>query len=106
MNIKESFKNQSLYMGNMISISKTMYRDANPKSVCVFNANVITLKEGKVWWGDLDLTKHGEALKAVAAEIGEPIYVLRESDGYYEGQDASLLIGKAVWNTTQEIPTL
>lgn len=106
MNIREAFMNQGLYMGHMMSHSKSLYRENNPHSVCYFNANIVTLNEGKIWWGDLDLTKHGEALKAIADEIGEVIYVLRESDGRFEneGVDGLLLLTKAVWDTTQEIP--
>ena len=106
MNINETFRANGLITGRMISFSKSDYRDRNPNSVCYFNANIVTAKEGKIWYGDLDLTKDGETLKVIAEEIGQIIYVLREMDGRfeYEDEDGVKLIKKAVWDTTQEIP--
>lgn len=45
---------------------------------CVFNANVCTKGAGKFWFGDLDLMDDEKQLLALAAEKGEPVYVLRE----------------------------
>lgn len=106
MNINNILTANGLMMGRVISYSKSDYRDKNPISVCYFNANIVTAKEGKIWYGDLDITKDGETLKAIAEEIGEIIYVLRELDGRfeYEDEDGVKLIKKAVWDTTQEIP--
>jgi hypothetical protein len=106
MNINEILKANGFIMGRMISFSKSDYRDKNPNSVCYFNANIVTAKEGKVWYGDLDLTKDGESIKAVAEATGEIIYVLREMDGRFEheDEDGTKLIKKAIWDTTQEIP--
>ena len=103
---KDYLKANGLIMGRMISYSKSDYREKNPNSVCYFNANIVTAKDGKIWYGDLDLTKDGETLKAIAEETGEIIYVLREMDGRfeYEGEDGVKLLQKAVWDTTQEIP--
>ena len=68
-----------LHMGRMISGSKTA-----PKGhVCVFNANLCTKSSGKFWFGDIDLTDDIEKLKALAAEKGESIYVLREHDARF-----------------------
>lgn len=68
--------------GRMISGGKT-----SPKGhVCVFNANLCTRKGGKFWFGDLDLTTDAEDLKRLAAEKGEPIYVLRERDARFQNE--------------------
>ena len=106
MNINEILRANGLTMGRMISSSKSYYRDRNPNSVCYFNANIVTAKEGKIWYGDLDLTKDGETIKAIAEEYGVTLYVLREMDARfeYESEDGVKLIQKAVWDTTQEIP--
>jgi hypothetical protein len=93
MNINEILRANGLITGRMISFSKSDYRDRNPNSVCYFNANIVTAKDG-------------ESLKAVAEATGEIIYVLREMDGRFEheDEDGTKLIQKAVWDTTQEIP--
>ena len=106
MTVLESLWNHGFTMGRMISGSKSGYRRANPNSVCHFNANIVTINDGKVWYGDLDLTKDAEALKLVAKETNTIIYVLREADGRFgeEGKPSVELIKRAVWNTTEETP--
>jgi hypothetical protein len=73
---------------------------------CVWNANIIVESLGKVWYGDLNLTTDGTHLKEIANEIGEPLYVLYESDARFgtENDPVKLLISKAVWSTDKEIP--
>lgn len=84
--------------------SKSMYREANPDNLVLFNANIITKSHGKIWWGDLDLTKDFKKLKSVAKEIGEPLYVLYEMDARFgaENDNVEDLIKKAVWNTDED----
>jgi hypothetical protein len=97
IDIEQVFKNHKLYCGQMISGSKQ-----SPKGhVCVWNANIITRKLGKIWYGDLDLTKSESVLKEIALEIGEPIYVLREMDCRFgtERDSVEILISKAVWSS-------
>ena len=77
----------NLRMGRMINSSK-----ASPKGhVCVFNANICTKKDGKFWFGDVDLTDDVEQLKALAAEKGEDIYILREMDARFKNEAKPLL---------------
>ena len=70
---------------------------------CVWNANIVIKSQGKVWFGDLNITKEGDTLKVIAADIGEPIYVLREMDCRFETQSdpVETLIAKAVWSTKE-----
>ena len=105
MNINEILTANGLMMGRMISYSKSDYRDKNPNSVVYFNANIVTPNDGKIWYGDLDITKDGETLKAIAEEAGVILYLLREMDGRFENEelDGVKLIKKAVWDTTQEV---
>jgi hypothetical protein len=77
--------------GRMISGSKR----APEGHVCVFNANVCLRSEGKIWFGDLDLTTDAEDLKRLAAEKGEDVYVLRERDARFTNE-AAPLFGEAV----------
>lgn len=84
-------------MGRMISA----YKIAPDGCFCVFNANVITRNQNKVWYGDLNITREELKLKKIAQEIGEPLYVLREMDCRFDGEKDSIetLISKAVWST-------
>ena len=90
-------------MGRMISASKSGYP---PHNFAIFNANIITLSEGKIWYGDLDLTEDGEKLKDIAAETGETLFVLREPDARFgkENDTPKVLAARAVWDITQDIP--
>ena len=106
MGTKQLLKDNGFVTGRMISYSKSVYREANPKSVCYFNANIVTARDGKIWYGDLDLTKDALGLKVVAEQIGQTIYVLKELDCRFEdeGKDGTQLISKAVWDTNQSCP--
>lgn len=97
MNIQELFEKHKLYCGRMISAFKRAPED----HICVWNANVITATRGKVWYGDLDLTVNDKKLKAIAAELGETLYVLQEMDCRFGTEKDTIpsFIEKAVWNT-------
>lgn len=73
------------FPGKMISASKSGYRDRNPENLVVFNSNVCTV-EGKIWWGDVDVTLSKEDLSSLAKEIGKTVYVLFEMDGRFENE--------------------
>lgn len=98
----EIFENHNLHCGSMIAA----YKIAPKGHVCVWNGNLITKSSGKIWFGDLNLTKEGSLLKEIAIEIGETLYVLRESDCRFgtEKDPIDLLISRAVWNTDMMIP--
>ena len=95
------FEKKKLFLARMVSFDKR----AKPGHTCVWNSNAVIKSQGKVWYGDIDITKDGKILKELAKELGEPIYILRERDCRFETQNDSIdtLIGKAVWNTDQEI---
>lgn len=82
-------KNGFLYCGRMIGFSKSYYRETHPDNKVVFNANIFTLEDGKIWYGDLDLTLDETELKKVAQEIGKKLYVLYEMDGRFENEEQS-----------------
>lgn len=67
------------FMGRMVGGSKSIYSYDNPKNVIVFNANIATEKDGKIWHGDLDLTLDHEKLLSLNKKIGK-FYVFYESD--------------------------
>jgi len=66
-------------MGRMVGGSKSIYRHDNPKNLVIFNANVLTEEDGKIWHGDLDITEDFIDLQRLSTKLGKKIYVLRES---------------------------
>lgn len=103
--VAKIIEEQGLRNERMISGSKSGYHRINPDSFAVFNANIITKRNGKVWWGDLDIKVDGKKLKKAAEQAGTTLYVLREKDARFgsEKDKPKNLIKKAVWDTTQEI---
>ena len=88
MNIEDILSpavNQLGFPGKMISASTSGYMERNPGCLVLFNSNVCTEK-GKIWWGDLDVTKTKDSLSELAKETGETIYVLFEMDGRFENE--------------------
>lgn len=81
--MKNIFMENGLPMGRMISMSKSGYRDKNPDNLVVFNANIFVLGEGKIWYGDLDITKERTVLEDIAKELGKDLFILREMDGRF-----------------------
>ena len=87
--ITETFYSNGFMISRMISGSKSGYRERNPGNEVYFNANIFTLEEGKVWYGDLDVTKDLSALEEIAKTIGKDLYILREMDGRFENENPS-----------------
>ncbi len=85
--IKQLFKDNGIFIGRMLSTSKSRYREAYPESEVYFNANIFTKNLGKIWWGDIDLTTEGEILQSIANQTGEDLFVLYEMDGRFENED-------------------
>lgn len=84
---KEEFANVYLgYSGSLISWSKSQYREDHPENLVVFNSNVCT-KNGKIWYGDIDVTRSKENLSMLSNALDEDIYVLREMDGRFENEN-------------------
>ena len=60
---------------------------AYPTHKVVFNANIFSEKQGKIWYGDLDLDIDSNNIQAVANELEEDLYILREADGRFENEN-------------------
>jgi hypothetical protein len=84
---RQSFIDAGMPPGRMIGWSKSGYVKLNPNTRPIFNARICILGEGIVWSGDLDLDKDNEKLEEIATSIGKNIFVLRESDAYFEASD-------------------
>ena len=87
--ITGSFYEKGFISGRMISGSKSGYRQKYPDNEVYFNANIFVLGEGKVWWGDLDITKDREMLEEISIACGKKLYILRELDGRFENENPS-----------------
>jgi len=81
------FRDENLVTGRLLSYSKSSYREKNPDNEVYFNANIFVLGEGKVWYGDIDVTKDREKLERIAKTSGNDLFILREMDGRFENED-------------------
>lgn len=89
MNTGEILVKNGLNIARMISFSKSLYRSQYPDHVVIFNANIFTEEEGKVWYGDLDISIDRTILEKCAKESGKQLYVLHEMDGRFENEISS-----------------
>jgi len=90
MTVEQLINEKIGWAGRMISGSKSGYRVLHPNNFAIFNSNICT-KNGKIWWGDIDLTKSKQDLLDIAESAGEEIYVLFEMDGRFENEDSPKL---------------
>ena len=83
------------------------YHEEHPDDLIIFNANVLILDYGKVWYGDLNLTEDYLVLRDIAQSLDTTLYVLWEMDARFgeEMKPLNELLDKAVWNTTEDNPT-
>jgi len=91
------FSTNGLNLGRMIAASKSSYCKEHQGELVIFNANVITPKHGKVWYGDININLDFDKLKNVADQIGEDLYILIEGDARfgYENDPIKKLMKKA-----------
>lgn len=99
--ISEIFTKYNFPLARMISGSKSAYREKYPKNEIFFNANIFIENLGKIWYGDLDITKDKDDLNKIAAQIGVKLYVVREMDGRFGVETKSIeeIIKNAVWTS-------
>jgi hypothetical protein len=83
------------YPGRMISGSKMGYRNSRPDNLALFNSNLCT-DEGKIWYGDIDVSKSKNDLQEIADKTGKNLFVLFESDGRFDCEKNPLLKKAAV----------
>lgn len=97
----EIFGDNGLMNGRMICGSKSTYRTKYPDHMVIFNANVITKSNSKLWYGDLDINIDGDKLIKISKELGEHLYVLHEMDCRFgnEEDDIDEIIKRSSWST-------
>jgi hypothetical protein len=104
--ITQKLAENGFYIARLVGSSKSYYCTSHPQNVVFFNANLIEEKLGKVWFGDLDLTKDAPKLIKIAKELKTTFYVLRETDCRFNNENKSIkgLRKVSKWNTNQNIP--
>jgi hypothetical protein len=85
--VTEIFKEEKLHTARMICSSKTTYRVSYPDNIAFFNCNILLEGWGKVWFGDLDVTRDKRKLIQVASKLRQPLYLFRESDARFGKED-------------------
>ena len=105
--IQQYFESHGFYNARMLSGTKWGYQEEHPEDLIVWNANVLMKDMGKVWYGDLNLTKDYIVLKSIAHSLDTTLYILWESDGRFgeENKPIDELIKKSVWDTDDIKPT-
>lgn len=76
--------------GRMIAGSKSSYRIKHPDSIVIFNANLALHPYGKVWYGDIDLTKDLWALQQIAKELDTKVFIFYEMDYRFDNEELEL----------------
>jgi hypothetical protein len=84
--ILDIFAKHNLWVGRLISYSKV----APQEHQVIWNANITIENRGKIWYGDISLVKDRDNLQAVANELDETLYVLKENDCWEFNKEYSL----------------
>lgn len=84
----------------LIAGSKSTYKKTYPKNLVVFNANVVVEGLGKVWHGDLDLTRDEALLVRLAELTDREVYVLPEMAARFENEKSPKL-SQAVYKVSR-----
>jgi len=88
--------------GHLISWSKSGYRDSHPDNIVIFNANICT-KSGKIWYGDIDVTKSKQTLQELASELDQDVFILYEMDGRFDNEERPRLENYVVKFTPEDM---
>lgn len=72
------FSRHSLTIGRQLPDSAE-YRRYHPRSILWRHADVVAVRAGYVWHGDIDIRVDAAVLREIARELDEPLYVLREA---------------------------
>ena len=93
-----AFYERGIIPGRMVGWSKSVYMKRNKGNEVYFNANIFVLGEGKIWFGDLDLTFDRPMLEEISTATGKKSYILREQDGRFGNDELpdEHIIGRAI----------
>lgn len=77
------FEENGFYVARLIAGSKRIYKENHPNDIVMFNANIIVEPEGKIWYGDLNITLDILILHRIAKTIDRDLYILWEMDARF-----------------------
>jgi len=85
----------------LLSFSKTLYHETYPNNFVIFNANVCTEVDGKIWFGDIDITRDEKLLKELDKQLDAEIFVMYEMACRFEtaGRKGNIIEQYASWST-------
>ena len=66
--MQQYFDAYGFHDGRMLGGSKMDYSEKHPDDLIIFNANVLMLGYGKVWYGDINLTEDYLVLREIATQ--------------------------------------
>lgn len=78
------------FNGIIISGSKSGYRSKYPQNHVIFNSNLATFEHGKIWYGDIDITRSKNKLIELQNKIGRDLFIFREMDMRFENENRSV----------------
>lgn len=85
-NILNIFSSREMELGRILSESKSEYKQLHSGDHVLFNANIFTLEDGKIWYGDINLTQEYNIFQMIAEELGKDIYILSELEGRFDNE--------------------
>ena len=105
--VQKYFDAYEFYDARILAGEKWAYTSEHEDDLIIYNANVLMKDIGKVWYGDLNLTKDYLVLREIAEKLNTELYILWETDGRFgeEMKPLNELFDKAVWNTSEDNPT-
>ena len=65
--------------GKMVGASKSDYCRKYPDNTVIFNACIFDSNAQQIWYGDIDLTASADAIRALADEATETLYITPET---------------------------
>lgn len=71
--------NKAFPIGRTISATKSAPANCDR----VWNGNLCTKEDGKIWFGDLNLTREKWHIQKLANDLNKTVYVLRERDARF-----------------------
>lgn len=80
------FSDYGMGSGRILNENKSLYKKKHPEDHILFNANIFTLEDGKIWYGDINLTQEYDILQLIAEKLNKDIYILNELDGRFENE--------------------
>jgi len=78
METNNIFNKHEFHVGRLITGSKSSYRENHPNDLIIFNANILIQSKGKIWHGDLNITKDAKILQRICNEINEKMIIVSE----------------------------